>query len=402
MREKLSAVMLVLCSVLIGLLFAESIIRVMFPSYSRTVRLSQYMESERGKFTRYDKVLGWAGLENADADFLWIDCRHHVRQNNYGFRGMAYALHKKNGNRSVVLGDSFVWGFGVENDEVFTRVIERQNANTIEMVNMGVSGYGTDQEYLLWSQKGYLWGPDEVILMVNMSTDLEENMYDLTYSYPKPRFTLNADNKLVLTNVPVPGRKIAWNEPRQEKVEIAGNKLVHVMTAHSAFAALVLSAGLRFIPVRNYLESHEIVFAQQLDDGRESPLYLIDPDRKMQLRWRILFGIIHMLNTDVKKHNAKLTVVIIPSIEQVYPELWDEYHASLGAGVSDYFDPEAPNRRIAQWCKENEISVIDLLPGLKDAGRTNPSLYYPINRHWTAAGHRIAADILINQMNRVK
>ena len=41
---------------------------------------------------------------------------------------------------------------------------------------------------------------------------------------------------------------------------------------------------------------------------------------------------------------------------------------------------------------------MDLLPGLREAGASNPYPYYPINLHWTADGHDAAAGILLREM----
>jgi hypothetical protein len=53
---------------------------------------------------------------------------------------------------------------------MFTRVVEKENPTPLEVVNMGVSGYGTDQEFLLWRQKAHVWKPDTVWLMTDFLT----------------------------------------------------------------------------------------------------------------------------------------------------------------------------------------------------------------------------------------
>ena len=113
---------LVAFGLLTGALMGEIVLRLAFPSYRARFRTYQLVESERGKFTRYDPRLGWAGIPNATGTFEWLDCRHHVRQNRFGWRGPAYEPGSALRPRLAVLGDSFVWGFGVEEDEIFTRV----------------------------------------------------------------------------------------------------------------------------------------------------------------------------------------------------------------------------------------------------------------------------------------
>ena len=98
----------------VGLLIGEGVLRWAFPSYRDRFRTYTLVESERGKFARYDSMLGWSGREDAVGTFEWLDCRHEVRQNRFGWRGPAYEPDRAKASRLVVLGDSFVWGFGVE------------------------------------------------------------------------------------------------------------------------------------------------------------------------------------------------------------------------------------------------------------------------------------------------
>jgi len=120
----------------LGLAAAETFVRIGFPSYANGVRLFDLMESERGRFCRYDDHLGWDGLPEAGGDFEWIDCHFKVRQNRFGYRSRAYDFTRSKNARIVALGDSYTWGFGVDNDDVFTRVVEKESRPPVEIVNM--------------------------------------------------------------------------------------------------------------------------------------------------------------------------------------------------------------------------------------------------------------------------
>jgi hypothetical protein len=62
-----------------------------------------------------------------------------------------------------LLGDSFAMGDGVERGELFADVLENLLPKT-EVVNLGVSGYGTDQELLTYLRRGRQYRPDVVLL----------------------------------------------------------------------------------------------------------------------------------------------------------------------------------------------------------------------------------------------
>ncbi len=396
MKDRLKLFFLVMVSTCVGLLFAEGLARVVFPTFPNVLRYNEYIEEERGKFCRYDNMLGWVGIENIEDEFEWLDCRHRVRQNRFGFRGSEYEFSRNKKKRLLVLGDSFVWGFGVEDDEIFTSIMEKRSDFSVEIVNMGVSGYGNDQNYLQWRQKGRLWKADEVILMVTWHTDISDNIRDKRYGYPKPVFKFDANNNLVLTNTPVPKRSGPW-ETRKEKGEGDQKKWSRKLFTHSAFANVFALAMLKNETCRNFMESNNIVPPRLAGYDWEYPFYLSTKNDELEKAYMILFKIIGMFNDDVKLAGCKLTVAIVPSVTQIYPKLWDEFRArSVHQDVE--MDYERPNRRIVEWCQSKNIKVVDLLQGLKKAGESDPYLYYPINRHWTTSGHLVVADILLDEL----
>jgi hypothetical protein len=398
MKEKSGVILLVIFGVLVGFFCAEGIVRTWFLSHANLIMMNEYAEEERGKFARYDPVLGWDGKENAEEDFEWLDCRHHVRQNKFGYRGVEYDLGEKRGRRFVVLGDSVVWGFGVENEAIFTSVMEQRALRRIEMVNMGVSGYGTDQECLLWESKGRLWKPDEVILVVSLPTDLWENTFADRFDYPKPFFLLNAAGELILSHVPVPQRDAAWADPKQ-KVAFDGNRWIHFLLAHSAFADLLLNAASKNNKIRTYFEADKIIPARLPGYDHEFPLYCLTPDEQTNSAWRLFFALVDKLRADVEKSGARLTIVLAPSVVQVYPELWRKFEQNVDPQARMNLHPDAPGMRVATWCEKKNVRLVDLLSGLREAGKSNPGLYFPENMHWTPDGHRVAADILLKELH---
>jgi GDSL-like Lipase/Acylhydrolase family len=157
----------------------------------------------------YDGTKGWFPRPNAQGRvFLGGPEEGLVRLNSMGLRGPAVAARKLDGVRRIlVLGDSFVFGVGVNEPSVFSSRLEGLlNAGQparYEVVNMGVSGYSTDQEYLLYQELGASLQPD-IVLLVACDNDFDGNVQDFAYqAYYKPYFELT-DGQLVRRNVPVP------------------------------------------------------------------------------------------------------------------------------------------------------------------------------------------------------
>ena len=111
-----------------------------------------------------------------DLDVEFIDAP--VTVNSAGFRGPLYPEAKPPGTvRIVGLGDSFMFGHGVGDGEVYLRVLEDLlnsfAADTrFETVNTAVPGYNTVMEVETLKEKGLAYEPD-VVLIHFVGNDLE-------------------------------------------------------------------------------------------------------------------------------------------------------------------------------------------------------------------------------------
>ena len=180
----------ILISLLVVALIGEITLRFFAPGLGAEV-------SEKNRFCRFDHELGWAPRENVtynakDHSFL-------VHQNQFGLRAADDIQLKKASDRKrvLVLGDSYVWGAGATQDELFTA--PKVCGTTEEVINFGVSGYGTDQEYLFYLREGEKFEVDQVVVAFTLYNDVENNLNSNQYGYLKPYFTLN-DGQLVLHN----------------------------------------------------------------------------------------------------------------------------------------------------------------------------------------------------------
>ena len=164
-----------------------------------------YGDSARDNFWIYDSTLGWRNQPGQQGIFEHVKAfRTQVRISGKGLRDREYPYARTAGKqRILVLGDSFAWGFGVGQEEMFAKVLERMLGD-VEVINAGVSGYGTDQELLWYKAEGVRYNPDLVIIDV-CGNDLYENSHDFVNDlYHKPRFVLDSNEQLHLQGVPVP------------------------------------------------------------------------------------------------------------------------------------------------------------------------------------------------------
>ncbi|MFT5375508.1 MAG: hypothetical protein ACI906_002334 [Candidatus Latescibacterota bacterium] len=160
----------------------------------------EIQRDERSLTYRYDELLGWFPKESNQQKFTGYRTIS-VKHNSYGFRDHEYQIKDK--PRIAFLGDSFVWGFDAEEDERFTNKLQKLIPQW-EVLNLGVSGYGTDQEFLLLKKWHPIIQPNIVFLVYTAGSDDLDNLKKINFHrYFKPYFTVT-DEILTLKGVPVP------------------------------------------------------------------------------------------------------------------------------------------------------------------------------------------------------
>lgn len=95
------------------------------------------------------------------------------RSNSFGMRDAEVAK-EADGHRVVVLGDSFVEGWGVEYGERFTELIERDKK--VELLNFGTAGgFGSTQSFVLYKTLASKFSHTAVIFAVLPDNDFKED-----------------------------------------------------------------------------------------------------------------------------------------------------------------------------------------------------------------------------------
>jgi len=107
-----------------------------------------------------------------------------VRINSHGFRDRERTLEKPPGTwRIAALGDSVVFGWGVPDEDVFTRQMEarlnkRPDRYEYEVLNFGVPAYNTVQEVAGFEARVLAYDPDVVLLVIVDNDFAADNFVD--------------------------------------------------------------------------------------------------------------------------------------------------------------------------------------------------------------------------------
>lgn len=373
LKSWLQKVVLLTISILVSALLAEGAVRMYFGFMSTTTTWDGETTLE-GRVAKYDPLLGYRLLPNSHAQHRGPEFDTSIDINAQGFRmDRDVAYEKSTANRRILLiGNSFAFGHGVNIED---RVSERleEALSSVEVLNMGVWGTGTDQQYLLYREDGIKFNADLVIL-VYLIENIMRNGNDATpqpggLMLPKPKFILENDT-LVLTNVPVPKDLIpiseeqrAWQEQQGIGIPIPFKGFLR---EHSALYKFVRSRGSNVL--HQLLGANPVPFPQYQKDHEA---------------WRVTASLFKQFAKEAAHNDSEFLLVIVPTQEFVNRSHVDDL----------------PQKMIVDTCKENRIQVFDILPGLRQASRESGiNLYYPMDGHWNVGGHKAAARLIANHL----
>jgi hypothetical protein len=264
---------------------------------------------------RHHPRWGWAHIPDADGVFVKPGFSQAIHINSKGLREREIPYEKPRGvTRILVLGDSSVVGFEVPEEAVFTRVAEaqlRERGYTVEFINAGVRGYGTDQSLLFLEDEGLRYAPD-LVLYKWTDNDRDDNatVHRPFRRFGKPYFDLDGNDALVLRGAPVPDYPYGADlrvgrDGEVRSLEIAPLTWVtlwfrDVALTHSAFATALLKAALAAPSV-----SQALVGLGGYDDGQDLDRNL---DRSSRL-FRVTVAMVREMQRLSEAHGAQFRMI---------------------------------------------------------------------------------------------
>jgi hypothetical protein len=325
----------------------------------------------------YEPLLGWRFTPNKTGSIVYTgEARHYIRINSQGFRDDEPSRETRRAKRILVVGDSFVTNLAVKDQEVFTEVMQRELPDT-DVLNFGVNGYSTVQEYLLLQQKTDVVDPDVVILVIYMRNDFTENVGEEWVPYPRPTAAWNEDSTIELVSPPPP-RPAHSASPLKFYKRLHLNELVN-----RSLSMIPRQTGGGYAP-----------------SGRTPPeLYLcrreLAPDT--QRLYRIMEQMLLRIQQLVAARHKPLVLVLAPSMVQVDGQLMSSVLRRYGVEDSDYAFSQ-PDDMLMRFAEEHGFEAIDLLPTLRSEATRGKRLYNRHEQHWNAEGNRVVAGVLLEHL----
>lgn len=347
------------------------------------------------RFWQPDALLGTALVPNARG--WWTQEEHEfvvpVQITADGRRDVERPLAKAPGvYRVLLLGDSFVEALQVPLADTFARGLEARlgaaSGRPVEVLSMGVSGYGTASQYLWYRERGRAFAADLVLLSFYPGNDVRNNSPTLE---PTLRPVYDAAGRLERVAAQ-PSREGARRGLARSDAYTYVRKLV--LTRQPALAARLADWGL--------LDRAALrPAALQGDVPVDFWVYAAAPPADWQDAWARTEALLAALRAQVEGDGARFAVMIVPPREQIYPADWQEVLQTYPAMQAIAWDVHAPERRVLDWCARTATACVALAPAFLAARDGGPRLHWRHDGHWTAAGHALAAETMTDSLRPV-
>ena len=283
----------------------------------------------------------------------------HTRFNSMGLRDREYTREKPDDTfRILVLGDSITEALQVEDHEVYTEVLEASlnsppSATRYEVINAGVSGYGTGDQLKLYAYLGESLEPNLVIVQMSLINDLSENLFCRWYRVEEGEILRLADIR--------PGFRVRLGE-------FLGRHF-HSAQIFRHFLHLYTGKGSERL---EGIASHKKKYHALLYDhiGSEGDF---DED------WEVTFTYLEELHRRVSESDARFLLLIRPLDPDVE-----------GTRTSQY-----PRNHVLTFCENKGIDLLDLTQIFAEKSRGDiRQIRFEVDSHWIPQGHAWAAEAL--------
>ncbi len=229
MRQKL---LLALASTVIGILLCELVLWLFAGTIYTPPLYPGDVEAVRDE--TFDPLLGWKLPPGAVIPEVKDEYSVTYLANRQGFRSRRDFSLEAPGRRIAMLGDSYSFGSGVEDDETFAAVLESRLEDTW-CDNFGIGAWGVDQMWLALRHVALPLAPDLVVLSF-IRNDLDRSLSSYRQDHAwrwKPAFRLSGGELVPMTKENRPGavRRFVHQKSRLHRL---GRKLEHSLSRRHA------------------------------------------------------------------------------------------------------------------------------------------------------------------------
>lgn len=346
---------------------------------------------------KYHPIRYWALKPNAHIKehFLGENEPIDIAISSQGLRDREYGDKADTEYRIIILGDSFIFGKGVNAEDTIPKQLERlfreksPDRNT-SVINLSTEGYGPFQERHMLNETGFLLEPDMVIMSIFVGNDIEDTMRE--HNLQRRSFhTFFEQRHFLLRN------RDKWNYAleyflRRYWLTLSACSRYLGMPAEGAIGALL--EGKSFPP-----EYHPLYGAESLGQLPYMEPELKDWYPELEQGLQLMLEDVKGIQEDCQKQNVEFLVFTIPAQETVYDSIWNNAIAS--SPDANLYERGKGVRKLREALTKEEFLYIPVAESLMESEQTQ-NLYIPDNGHFNAAGCAFVADVLWHELMKSK
>lgn len=391
MKRSALATLSFVLAILIAAVFAESALRV-YGLFDKNRGLKNSMGVPDKKYHHSFKPnssLRLTASKNNEYDVA-------VKINNYGFRGRDVSIDKRPGLvRIMMVGDSFTFGVGAEDDETIPYLVEKylkERGEDTEVINAGFGGYSPLLHYLRTKDEYLEFKPDIALYLFDYSDLADDWRAERSLVYD------DAGNPLRCDPTYVDGKKDWWAEMRMR------SKLcvyIHRKLVRS-FDKIRILGLVGYIKAKlQGKRAKAVIIAKEIEERADNPIrhdpYLMirgaDRVPYIQEHFRRNEKYMNLMRDAFVSEGASFMLVIYPLGIHVGPGQWESGRVYWGFDKGRLYDDYYAFDILEGYARRNGMPCINLLGDFLK--HKDERLFFDFDGHFTPAANRIAARAIV-------
>jgi len=373
--------LLILIGLLLPLSVIEGLLRVFGPDWldlrMQEIDLNEtvYFDSDAGWPLECNELNCYMFTSNSEFQVVTQEYSHAVNIDLRGYRSNG-ALTYDDRMTIPILGDSFTFGVGVEDNETFVSLLDRMS--TIRYLNLGIPGNSITQHIDIVERRHHELGePSNYVFVFFVGNDFQNILESHIMSSKKS----DVDD----------GSKIDYYPTISNKFNILSTINEYVM--HNTFLSKLY--------VVQWVRHKLLMFVNRSSADLMDPIFLIiRKDKDYLADAKLLFeNELKRLDRLSKKLYFDYAFVIIPDRHQIDTNLLDLRSEYYGIAY-DKIDALIPNNLLAALFQSHGVPYIDVTNCMANEDDIK-SLFYVRDNHFTTHGHRVAATCMAYELDKI-
>ena len=350
-NHKLMGNILLLCFVLL----------VLFISFEIILRIFSYpiYGFQENVFVK-DDVVGYKLSSDYQGTQSVYGRTFELETNSKGLRDSREYDYQKKKPRIIILGDSFAFGNGVNLEESYPEHLRNLFGDGVEIINLGVPGYGINNQYLSYINEGKRYDPD-IVLISYINNDW--NVHQVLFK----------NDKIVIDN--------NHSSPINKKGLIAEINGLSLRALHLSLLFNFRSYSFIYTNSRSLLSK---IINRYWANTQVTPYFWNKDSHEYRVAYNGYYFILEMLKENT---NSKIIIFMGPTLDDLFSSEDIKKVYNLDYEVK----PDQTKDSVEEIAELLDIEVIRI-------DSNDSSIYLEVDGHWNDKGNKLMAEELYKRL----